>query len=82
MDKEALKTDSNLSSMRIMFARVVNVSLFLAGIALGSYILGEFIFNKKLDLIAMTALVATLLTIAFGGKSVQSFSERPPRSTK
>ena len=48
MDKEALKTDSNLSSMRIMFARVVNVSLFLAGIALGSYILGEFIFNKKL----------------------------------
>ena len=64
--------------MRIMFARTITVAQILAGLSLTAYIVGEFFFNKHLDLIAMTALVATLLTTAFGGKSAQSFSEREP----
>lgn len=75
MDKEALKTDSTVSSMRIMFARTVNTALFISVLGIGGSIVAALL-DKKFDLIAASALVGVLLTTAYGGKSAQSFAER------
>jgi len=73
--REFLMTDSNLSSMRLAFFWVVRTALVLSVVSPFLYLVAV-LFDKNFSLAAVVALVATLLTTAFGGKSVQSFSEK------
>ncbi len=79
--KEYLKTDSNLSSMRLGFFWTIRVALAIA-ILTPMLAFAAVMFGKVFDVAAIVALVALLLTTAFGGKSIQSFSEKEPPTNK
>jgi len=61
--------------MRLAFFWVVRTALVLSVVSPFLYLVAV-LFDKNFSLAAVVALVATLLTTAFGGKSVQSFSEK------
>jgi hypothetical protein len=79
--EDALKTDSKISAMRVAFIRTVNVALWLAILGVAGTI-GATFMDKKVDLMAIGAIIGILLTAAFGGKTGQSFAEREPTLPK
>ncbi len=79
--KEFLKTDSNLSSMRLGFFWTIRTALFIA-IITPILSFAAIMFGKAFDVAAIVALVALLLTTAFGGKSIQSFAEKETPTNK
>lgn len=79
IEQEAIKTDSNISSMRIAFFRIIWV---IIGIAIVSVLakIGLAFYNPTtiFDMSGITSLITALGLVAFGGKSIQSFSENGP----
>ena len=75
--RELLDMNSSISSMRWAFVLTVKVALLISVLAVIGVVTAA-ILGKTLDISAIIALVVGLLTVAFGGKSVQSFSEKKP----
>ena len=69
-----LSNNTQQSSMRLLFFRTVSVALFLSVISVIVSLVAIF-FDKKVDLLNISAIIGVLLTTAFGGKSIQSFAE-------
>ena len=71
---ELMDIDSKYSSMRWAFILMVKAGIALTFIgAIGMIITS--ILDKQFPVAGITALVGVIFTTAFGGKSIQSFSE-------
>lgn len=74
LEKEAVNTDSKISSMRIAFFYIIKLIMVIASLTVGA----KFIFvylDKPFDITGIVALITALGVVAFGGKAAQSFSE-------
>ena len=72
--EELVDIDSKYSSMRWAFILMVKAGIALTFIgAIGMIITS--ILEKQFPTAGITALVGVVFTTAFGGKSIQSFSE-------
>lgn len=76
IDKEAIKTDSTVSAMRIAFFRVIATIIGLSLLTVVAKIALSY-KNIPFDITGIVALIGVLGTVAFGGKAAQSFSEKP-----
>ena len=75
LTQEAIKIDSKISSMRIAFFWMIRVIIIIAVLS----VIGSLLFSwvgKQFQLSGIVALIGVLGTVAFGGKAVQSFSEK------
>lgn len=73
-EKDAINTDSKISSMRIAFFYMIKLIIILSSATVAA----KFVFSyleKPFDLTGIVALIAALGVVAFGGKAAQAFSE-------
>jgi hypothetical protein len=75
-ESEYCKTNSNYSAMRKGFFMVVKAGLILAFVITLGYV-GCYLAEKPLPIEPLIALDGTILGIAFAGKTVQTFGEKP-----
>ena len=82
IEKEAIKTDSNTSIMRIAFWYSVKLTTWLTSLTVIAEIIGPFVYHfidpqghYSIDLVGLAALIGTISVSSFGGKAAQSFGE-------
>jgi len=79
--EEYLKTNSNKSSMRLVFVWTIRAVIILSFISvIGSLILTYL--GKKADLLGIGGILGLLAGTSFGGKVGQSFAERKTTNTE
>ena len=69
-----LKVNSEWSSMRLAFMRIINVCLICLPVTIVAYFVADW-FGHHIDISPIIMLIASVLVPAIGGKAVQSFSE-------
>jgi len=72
--KEAIKTDSKVSAMRIAFFWMIKYIIILSAVVGIAAIVFAWV-GKPFPLGEFIGLIGVLGTVAFGGKAAQSFSE-------
>lgn len=80
IDKEAIQTDSKVSAMRVAFIRIIWVIITIAFFSMAAKFFFAYL-EKPFDLNGIVALIGVLGTVAFGGKAIQSFSEKDAPSS-
>jgi hypothetical protein len=75
LEKEAIKTNSTISSMRLGFFYIIKTIVFISIISILALIVCS-IFKLPFDMVGVVALITALGVVAFGGKSVQSKYEK------
>ena len=71
---EAIKTDSKISAMRVVFFRMSNLIIIISSVVTVAKLVFTYL-GIAFDITPFVYLVSALGVVAFGGKAVQSFSE-------
>jgi hypothetical protein len=75
---EAVNTTSTISAMRIAFLWIIKTIIFISIVTIIAIIAFTY-FEKPFNYLGgIVGLITALGVVAFGGKAVQSFSEKTP----
>ena len=77
--KEAIKTDSTISAMRVAFFWMIKFIIIITTFVAISAVVFAWM-DKQFPLGSFIGLIGVLGTVAFGGKAAQSFSKQTPLS--
>jgi hypothetical protein len=74
-EKEAIKTDSKISAMRIAFFWTIKFVLVLSAVVVVAGLVFTWFQKPNYPWVPLVSLIGVLGGIAYGGKAAQSFGE-------